>query len=572
MALADLLVNKAVSDFLLDQSVYATLERIAKTHGLPTERSEEFLDITEAVLDQKLPLEEVPPLISEAFGIDIEAAKKVASDVFGERVLPLEIFVPGIAEQIVAWGGKIENYPKLRVSKEKITALSWAMRLSEKAGITFSDVLLKRLAFLLEGRMNGSKNSEALRTFFGRALTIGGLGLQKEQNDVLIRVVENEIPLVELISAEDAERAVAQKRNEEVREEIKASPLAPSVNGGGVIQSPSHEIVASVPVISHPREEGPDEEAVKKAKTLRANTTESLRTAFEEAIETALVESLKLLKKKKISEKAFADLAGKAIRGVRDMNKTRDVLERDYKLASAEAGTLMDAIKKAQAVYHEGGGEGKPEEVSEETAVAIEEAEALVLDKRFSALTNEAPHASITPVLPGARVSAARTKTEEMKANAANISPEDARRADIARRPKPVRTELTVGSIAPQGGEGRKLTDVVTASRLVGPIEQLKSLTPVEFRRLSSNPAEAAQKVEDLLGSLEASAYEEKVKGVKALRQSPLNQLYLSITEEALSAGISIPEVSSKRRASGKESLSPAEMKALVQLNARLRF
>jgi hypothetical protein len=116
------------------------------------------------------------------------------------------------------------------------------------------------------------------------------------------------------------------------------------------------------------------------------------------------------------------------------------------------------------------------------------------------------------------------------------------------------------------------MTDVVAANRLLGPVEQLGSLSPIEFRRLSSDPAESAVKLENMLSALEETSYEEKVKGIKAWHQSPMNQLYIAMAEEALSQGISVPEVSTRRRAAGKESLSPAEIKALVGLNARLRF
>lgn len=121
------------------------------------------------------------------------------------------------------------------------------------------------------------------------------------------------------------------------------------------------------------------------------------------------------------------------------------------------------------------------------------------------------------------------------------------------------------------GGQ-RKMVDIVSSNRLAGPIEQLGKMTPAEFRRLASDPSEAGQKIDDLLSALEKTSYEERVKGVLAWRESPMNQLYLKITEEALSAGLALPEISSKRRAAGQDSLSPGEVKALALLNAKIRF
>ena len=152
------------------------------------------------------------------------------------------------------------------------------------------------------------------------------------------------------------------------------------------------------------------------------------------------------------------------------------------------------------------------------------------------------------------------------------MTDEAKKKAQLALRPAPARAELTVGSVRPKSGPDKKMTDVVAANRLLGPVEQLGSLSPIEFRRLSSDPAESAVKLENMLSALEETSYEEKVKGIKAWHQSPMNQLYIAMAEEALSQGISVPEVSTRRRAAGKESLSPAEIKALVGLNARLRF
>jgi hypothetical protein len=44
------------------------------------------------------------------------------------------------------------------------------------------------------------------------------------------------------------------------------------------------------------------------------------------------------------------------------------------------------------------------------------------------------------------------------------------------------------------------------------------------------------------------------------------------MTTAALTQGIAVAEVAAQRRAAGEESLSPAEIRAVSQLNAQLRF
>jgi hypothetical protein len=196
---------------------------------------------------------------------------------------------------------------------------------------------------------------------------------------------------------------------------------------------------------------------------------------------------------------------------------------------------------------------------------------ASILDKRFAALTKNSSTEHLEPILPDARVSLARTVKEESAQQAAAIPEERLAEAAVASRPTPITPMLTVGSVAPQPHE-KPMTDIQPVRRLVGPVDELASMTPVEFRRLSSVPADAAQKIEDMLATLQLHAYEERVKGVVAWRQSPMNQLYVSMTHAALAQGVGLAEIATKRRGAGEESLSPAEIRAIAALNDRLRF
>ncbi len=130
---------------------------------------------------------------------------------------------------------------------------------------------------------------------------------------------------------------------------------------------------------------------------------------------------------------------------------------------------------------------------------------------------------------------------------------------------------LTVGSVPPKGRD-TTLTDVQPVRRMMGPVEELGNMTPQEFRRLSTTPVDAAAKVEDILAALQTQSYEDRVRGIQAWRQSPMNQLYATMTAESLEQGIALAEVAGKRRSAGEESLSPAEIRAIAALNERLRF
>src|SRR5690606_18225037 len=119
----------------------------------------------------------------------------------------------------------------------------------------------------------------------------------------------------------------ALKKEEEKTEVLEEEPEEEET---GLEVAPSHELTTTVPVSAHPKEE---------------QVQPTLRVSFEEAVATALTAAAPTLKKKKIPEKAFADLAAKAIRGVRDVYQTRDKIEKDFKLSPKELTALIDAVK-----------------------------------------------------------------------------------------------------------------------------------------------------------------------------------------------------------------------------------
>jgi hypothetical protein len=423
--------------------------------------------------------------------------------------------------------------------------------------------VLKRLSFLLQQYAKKEKTEEALKMYFTRSLNIGGLGLTEEQGTALLAAT---LPLADTLLEAPKVALRPAPTPAPVKLDVPASVVPPKQE---LEIAPTHELAAEVPLASHPEPRIPpvppmpvfavkapvaiavatpvkplatkmadpdldpnELKAPAKKAAVARKLTEGIQDSFATALVTATEAATPVLKKNKISEKVFADLADKAIRGLRDIYQTRDIVERDWELKGQDLATLMQAITMGVDLY-QSAPQSAAKPVAASSATAKPDTEHAELDKRFTKLTE--------------------SETDGVVA--------------------PVRAQLTVGSTSLTTSDGqRKMVDIVSSSRLAGPIEQLGKMSPTEFRRLSSNAAEAGQKVEDLLSALEGTSYEERVKGVLAWRDSPMNQLYLQIAEEALSQGLALPEVSSRRRAAGKESLSPAEIKALALLNAKIRF
>jgi hypothetical protein len=423
----------------------------------------------------------------------------------------------------------------------------------ENVELQGSEMIVKRLAFLVRQFAEGKKTKEEFATFLGRPLSVGGLQLAKENIEKIIALMQEKMVEFAIVDERDLPQKAA-----------KASLAEPSI----VPEQQAPRKVVALSTVAAAEEQVPVEAAQKTKETTALMVPYA--AAYEQALEAALAAMPEIVGAHKNVEQKLLDIVGLAIRGVRDMYQTRDALKGQMKFTDVELQGVMAAVGKGIEAYAEHGGAGKQGEVPEPVAEAVEEIEAAAFDRRFAAITGKAPRESAAPLMPGARVSAARTVQQEVAQSFAKVPEDTMRQAEAALRPAPAKVELTVGSVAPEAQHA--LTDVVPTNRLHGPIEQLGTLGPTEFRRLHPTPEQAAAMVERLMNDLQATGIEERIKGIKAWRMSPLNALYAEIATEALTAGKSVAEIATARRAKGAPSLSPAEMKAVVDLNARLRF
>ncbi len=597
MAIADLIKIPTVQAFLMDGSVMTVFEAILEKFALPKERAIELLDLTDAVLDGALELKDVPAILVQAFGVEEERATRMACDVVGYRLLPLEQYVPNVVAQLGEWGADMNKYPKSRVGKMKMVAETFAAQLDEKLGLNFSEVLIKRAGFLIGAYWTGEKTKESTLTFFSRASTIGGLGLTPEQAQALIAEVDGSRDLVELTISTPGERPPAIENSgevavKEIEKEFKMDEEVQGASGEAQVVesdtvktelelSPSHEITSELPIVNAPKgqveavgsrqkeiEEPEIKEAARAAR--QASMSGGADDAMSAAISKATADAKAILVKSGVPEATFVDVVTKALKGVRDLYQTRDVLARDLKFAGADLESLTEILEAAHVSMHTNGPEPKVADTQRGVGASPMGADS-VLDKRFAAIAKDAPKTHEEEVMPGARVSLARTVDEERSAQAAAIPQEKLIDAAVASRPTPVTPMLTVGSVAPKKRDG-VVTDVQPVKRLMGPVDELGAMTPAEFRRLSTVPADAVQKIEDVLATLEQQAYEERVRGIAAWRKSPMNQLYIAMTTAALTQGVAVAEIAAKRRSLGEESLSPAEIRAVSGLNEKLRF
>lgn len=117
-----------------------------------------------------------------------------------------------------------------------------------------------------------------------------------------------------------------------------------------------------------------------------------------------------------------------------------------------------------------------------------------------------------------------------------------------------------------------KVEDVKYVPRVMGPLDEIKYMDLINFRRLSKEPAQAAEKIRSKINLLEEESYAKKLEGIKAWRSSPINKFYLEIGHLSISGNKPINVIIEERKKAGQEYLMANEFEAIMDLNKSLRF
>jgi hypothetical protein len=122
-----------------------------------------------------------------------------------------------------------------------------------------------------------------------------------------------------------------------------------------------------------------------------------------------------------------------------------------------------------------------------------------------------------------------------------------------------------------EGGKTR-MDDVKYVPKVMSPIDELKYMDLVSFRRLDSDPEKAISKILNRFSLLEEDSYAKRLEGIRAWRISPVNKLYLIIGNESINTGKMVDEIIENRKKEKKDYLTKEEFKAVLNLNKKIRF
>ncbi|MBN1779135.1 MAG: hypothetical protein JW816_02865 [Candidatus Buchananbacteria bacterium] len=118
----------------------------------------------------------------------------------------------------------------------------------------------------------------------------------------------------------------------------------------------------------------------------------------------------------------------------------------------------------------------------------------------------------------------------------------------------------------PNNTKPSEASKISVKSKLVSPIDELAELTLKDFRALASDPAKAAENILNKIKILGLNSFAQLMAGIKAWRQSPLNELYLALGKKSLTDSKSIDDLIDNH----DSNLTRAEFDVISDLNQKL--
>ncbi len=118
----------------------------------------------------------------------------------------------------------------------------------------------------------------------------------------------------------------------------------------------------------------------------------------------------------------------------------------------------------------------------------------------------------------------------------------------------------------------KKLEDVKAPPKILGPIEELRLLNLVDFRRLGTGASDIANKIVAKIQLIGETGIGRKYQAIRAWQASPVYRMYVDIGIQSIEQQKKVSDIILAKQQVGEETLTVAEFEAIVDLNKKLRF
>ncbi len=575
-----------VLDYLYSERAGELNLRIIERQHLSEAQEEKFFGVLRELFVKELPLENLIPELRARLGFEDVRAKALAADIAGYRLLPLDKWLGDIGAYLRANGADPKSYPEFRVTIAHRTIDQAAKEVADSVATESEPHLQGRLQNIVESFLAGVRTESQTIDVLTRPEKIGGTGLDPKSAAHVLEEIHEETRAVVL----DHEAPAVEKKAE----------LAPVLSAAEGQSSKTKDDALGITT----------EDALEVAQFKKAPALKDIETATQEIY---LASGLKT--DDEAMAKRIKTIIGNRMRDVRDQMETLEILTQPKELGGLSMGqdaarALLNAIQNKLRVSEDAQTAKIQTEKTkwvekEQRQKALSEAQTGLdqkadLERLFQSIVTKSKKASAKSGVSDAPV--ARATPAEVKAAAApapvNLpiaaaSPVPPEFRTPAAPPSPPAAELprtptvppvtlvkpTAKPPAPAAAppapatfaQRPKLEDVKASPKLTGPVEELRAITIVDFRRLSKEPKEACMKVKDKIDLLADQSYARRQEGIAAWTASEVVRTYLELMQDSLN-GKPLPDAIAVREAQKKPVLTQDEFRAVSELSRQLRY
>ncbi len=534
-------VSEEVREYLWSDEVYKRYAETALNHGL-TNGLRGVGSIMLQLVEGKLQINDLPGKLVEVLKVDAEAAKRISLELAQTVLVQIADSISGLDEVVLVWGGEL---PETKEKPEKFVDnyLKGLIGLSDKH-------MHDRFASFLVKLIRKERSHDETVQMMMRPIKVAGLGLGQVEAEKLLDQFGEKVKGVEF-EGEEVREVKEVREGEDVLTE-------PVVEAFGVEDAREiEEIKKSGPDLSPP------------------DNFESV----EEVVDTICDHEVFDLSDNVLNSRC-KKIIDSRVRGVRDAFETRKKLERPTDkgglgLSGRKLADMMEFLEKSLQVYQKShtkhvetkrAEHGATQQEQKQQKEQLKKKEEQVLSKRYASLTGKAPTESVKPAAPPlGRASVSVSAQQQINQQEEKINTQRVRGAiESAKAKQPAKPQPK--KVKPN------MSDVKFERRLSSPIDELRTMDLKDFRRLASDAAQAATKIKDKVRLMEDQGYEKKIEAIKAWRESPVNQLYVKYSREALLNGKALADVLKSHQDVGKDALTDKELKAIMKINTDLRF
>lgn len=583
MIAADVLQRKIdalpepVLDYLYSERAGELNLQILERYGLDEKQEEIYFQILRELFVKDLPLERLILELKERLGFDDAKAKALAIDIAGFRLLPLDKWLADVSAFLRALGADVKAFPPERVAIAHRTVGEAVSEITTSVASAPDEHLHSRLENVVASVLAGVRTEAQAADTLTRPEKIGGLGLEpKEAERVLEEIREESRTVILDQGIPDVEQKEGSKTSS-APAPVKAKDVGLALTPDDALElaqfkkaAPSKEVDTMVQEIYFSSGLATEDEAMaKRIKTVIGNRLRDVRDQMETL---EIMTQPKELGGLSMSQDAARTLLNTIQSRLRKTDvaaqakvqaeKAKWVETERLQKAQTETQTNVDQKTELERLYQSIVTKSKKAVANapSEPVVAI----AAPADRKSAAPAN-LPMAAASPVPPDFRAPAPPPEPPAPPVVRAPLPPS----ATLV-RPTPIAPTPSV-PVAPSFAQRPKVEDVKAAPKLTGPVEELRAITIVDFRRLSKDPKEACMKIKDKIDLLGEQSYTRRNEGIAAWTASEVTRSYLELMRESLNGTPLLDAISAREKAK-KPSLTADEFRAVADLSRQLRY